>query len=451
MVCISIWMIASWRAVGFRRELVREEQRIRAAGEPLDGAELNAWYRRIPEGESDLTPKYLAMLASLPDQDQKPDSKGIPHFDLNDAPLPGEPWPDIDRSEAFLAHYEETFSLLAEATSQQGVVRYPLDFREGINLKLDHAQQLRLLAGLCRLRAESLCHRGDYAAAAESLIELIRAAETLRDEPVIVTQFLRIAIHSVTASSVVYLVSDPQFPPEQLQRLQTELSKVDRESAAYTGTLGERAGSLYQIITSTPQALRRKETMDYTLSGSRRFRESRPGDCALMLQLATDAVESCRGEYPAVWQQQKAYSQSIETTLRREGVVFWPWERKTLSLLLLPAYSVTFASAARGVAEHRCAIVLLACERHRRQRGSYPKKLADLVPDYLGAVPDDPFTGEPLRLRRDERLTIYSVGQDEKDDGGNVDFSRGLPPDAGLAVPPHRQAVEKGEEELVPE
>src|SRR5688572_11412031 len=68
LVGISAWIIASWRAVGFRRELALQEQRVRDAGEPLDGDELNAWYRRIPDGEVDLTPKYLALLASLPEK-----------------------------------------------------------------------------------------------------------------------------------------------------------------------------------------------------------------------------------------------------------------------------------------------------------------------------------------------------------------------------------------------
>jgi hypothetical protein len=145
-----------------------------------------------------------------------------------------------------------------------------------------------------------------------------------------------------------------------------------------------------------------------------------------------------------------AYSQSVETMLRKEGSVLWPWELKTLTLLLLPAYPPSFTAAARGVATHRCTVVLLAGERHRRERGAYPQRLADLTPDYLAEVPSDPFTGEPLQLRHDERFIIYSVGQDEKDDGGEVNFTRGLPPDTGLAVPPYRQAKDEKKEGIFP-
>lgn len=446
VVCLAGWISFSWRAVGYRRELALQEQRVRDAGEPLNGDELNQWYSQIPEGVADLTPKYLAVLASLPDKDHEPDFTGIPGLDpaADDAPLSGEPWPEIASSEEFLARYEQTFSLLAEAASQEGVVRYPLDFREGMNLDLEHAQQLRSLSRLCCLRAQVLCHRGDHAGATDALVNLLLAAETLRDEPVTITQMLRNAIHTITAETVSALCADPQFPAEQLERLQEALGKVDLESAARMGALGERASTIDQIISSTPQQLGRKENGDLTLATTGRFRDVRPGDCALLLQLATDAVESCRGDYPGIWQQQQAFSQNVETVLRKEGIAVLPWERKTLTLLLLPGYRAVFAAAARGVAQHRATLALLACERFRRERGDYPRQLADVTPAYLPEVPSDPFTGEPLRLQHDKRFIIYSVGQDGNDDGGDVDLTRHLPPDIGLAVPPYRK-VKTGE------
>ena len=42
-----------------------------------------------------------------------------------------------------------------------------------------------------------------------------------------------------------------------------------------------------------------------------------------------------------------------------------------------------------------------------------------LVPDFLPRVPLDPFSGRPLRLKRDGAgAVVYSVGRDLKDDGG---------------------------------
>jgi ABC-type Na+ efflux pump permease subunit len=74
-----------------------------------------------------------------------------------------------------------------------------------------------------------------------------------------------------------------------------------------------------------------------------------------------------------------------------------------------------------GDAELRCAVAALAAERFRRKHGRWPERLDELMPDYLKAVPADPFLDAPLRLRRlPDGLVIYSVGADGQDDGGEV-------------------------------
>jgi hypothetical protein len=61
----------------------------------------------------------------------------------------------------------------------------------------------------------------------------------------------------------------------------------------------------------------------------------------------------------------------------------------------------------------------LAVAAFRARRGSYPKDLDDLVPDFLDAVPTDPGDGRPLKvLEVDGGLVLYSAGTDGVDDGG---------------------------------
>ncbi|MEM7230608.1 MAG: hypothetical protein AAF517_00450 [Planctomycetota bacterium] len=67
--------------------------------------------------------------------------------------------------------------------------------------------------------------------------------------------------------------------------------------------------------------------------------------------------------------------------------------------------------------EYRLAAVLFAAERYRRKYGVLPKKLTDLVPEFLDGVPRDPYSPkDPLRLRDDG--VVYSVGDDGIDHGG---------------------------------
>ena len=69
-----------------------------------------------------------------------------------------------------------------------------------------------------------------------------------------------------------------------------------------------------------------------------------------------------------------------------------------------------------------CAITSLAMERYRITNGKWPRKLDELVPEYLSKLPTDPFNGESLLVGTiPGGLVIYSVGPDLQDNNGLVD------------------------------
>jgi hypothetical protein len=65
----------------------------------------------------------------------------------------------------------------------------------------------------------------------------------------------------------------------------------------------------------------------------------------------------------------------------------------------------------------------LACRLYKSRTGAYPETLNALVPDVLKEVPIDPFTGKPFVYRREgEGFIVYSLGSNEKDDGGRSTY-----------------------------
>lgn len=61
----------------------------------------------------------------------------------------------------------------------------------------------------------------------------------------------------------------------------------------------------------------------------------------------------------------------------------------------------------------------LACRLFKEEMEHWPKKLSDLVPMILPEIPVDPFTGKQLIYRKNNQgIKIYSVGANQKDDGG---------------------------------
>jgi len=68
------------------------------------------------------------------------------------------------------------------------------------------------------------------------------------------------------------------------------------------------------------------------------------------------------------------------------------------------------------------ALVVCALQQFRIADGSYPATLDPLVPRVIRVLPVDVISGEPLKYHRDApgRFTLYSVGWNEKDDGGTT-------------------------------
>ncbi|HUO10702.1 MAG TPA: hypothetical protein VM008_20545 [Phycisphaerae bacterium] len=125
------------------------------------------------------------------------------------------------------------------------------------------------------------------------------------------------------------------------------------------------------------------------------------------------------------------------TSWQQVGLV--PIERKTdvsnLNNIVLsisvPRYMAADVMRARFHAmSDACGIAeTLAAYLYHEDKGAFPDRAAQLVPDYLRALPLDPFAadGRVLRYRRDAGgPTVWSVGENGKDEGGLVSMT-GLP------------------------
>ena len=105
-----------------------------------------------------------------------------------------------------------------------------------------------------------------------------------------------------------------------------------------------------------------------------------------------------------------------------------------IARMLLPAPSAAakrFSYAESFVDMSRTAIAL---ERYRLVRGGFPESLDALAPQFIAQVPHDVIGGQPLKYRRtsDGQFVLYSIGWNEKDDGGAVVLRQGSTPDVDI-------------------
>jgi hypothetical protein len=73
----------------------------------------------------------------------------------------------------------------------------------------------------------------------------------------------------------------------------------------------------------------------------------------------------------------------------------------------------------RRVTELRILIIELSLRAYQLDQGRRPARLSDLVPEYLPAVPQDPFSDGDMKYRlAGDSYELYSIGPDGIDDGG---------------------------------
>ncbi len=99
-----------------------------------------------------------------------------------------------------------------------------------------------------------------------------------------------------------------------------------------------------------------------------------------------------------------------------------PWYAY-MSRFMLGNAEATFMKTAQIEAVMLANRTGLACRLYKSRTGRYPETLGELVPGLLTEVPIDPFTGKPFVYRREgEGFTVYSLGSNERDDGGRSTF-----------------------------
>ena len=78
----------------------------------------------------------------------------------------------------------------------------------------------------------------------------------------------------------------------------------------------------------------------------------------------------------------------------------------------------------------------VAIERYRLKHNKPPVSLDLLVPDFIEAVPVDPYSGESLLYKQDaDSVVVYSVGLNRRDDHGAIGDSDRERLDRGLRIP----------------
>jgi hypothetical protein len=426
----------------YRQQLAAAVNRVRSLGEPLDGAELNAFYK-LRDEQNDRTELYLRALA--PFSDNSPYMKDaqamvVVGTGTQVVPSPGDAWAELPQVVEFMQRHATVSQWLHEAGGESGSVRYPVDFRNGFATLLPHAQQVRGASRFLELESSLRMHQGDHATAAESLVCQLRMGESLSEEPILVSQLVRLAVFSAFTEQLRKFLNWGQADEADLARLQAAIAEVDMPRSYQRAVMGERAIAYQTMVSEDLRSLQSLQgggggAIEGWLPANQTIADLRPGDAAIALTMLTEMTEAAKQPFPQAAEEAAAVDARLMQFIENDQNRFL-WDRHLMPQLMLPAWKKAVSATQERTAVQRSVLATVAIERFRLAHGGKPpEKLSDLVPELLDVVPIDPFDGQPLRLKLLEPgYVTYSGGPDKQDDNGDVGAGAQRGRDIGIKI-----------------
>jgi hypothetical protein len=316
---------------------------------------------------------------------------------------------------------------LADMPQGRYSIHYP---RNPLNTLLDEQQRARCVFALLDYDAKRLDEDERPDEALRSCRAGLNAARSLGDEPLAITQLIRIAGVAIACKEVERALAQGEPDPAALADFQRLLLEEDAFPGMELAIRGERGmqQELFDALESGDVSVNEladghggPDLWERLFGWNMRdnFRDEHP----LMLRMMTRRLEITR--LPP--DQQEAAERALDAEVRNLPPV------AILTKLFAPALSKVSDAYRRKLAYERSLLVALAAERYRRQNGRWPEAAEDLTPTFLEQIPLDPYDGEPIRYRRlDDGAVAYSVGRDRQDDGGTFDDAQPTRPGTDL-------------------
>lgn len=290
----------------------------------------------------------------------------------------------------------------------------------------NHGSEARVIATVVQSELIRRLGRNEGDGAAECCRALLGAARAFGDDGTMINQLARLAIRGEAARGLERLLAQTELDEPALTDLQRIVAEERQTRSLVNALRWERAyqhelmlamvanrapgGKPPEVLDQMRDMFSQESLRHQTSKGV--LRENH----AQVLGFATALIEWLKHPSQQTAQRVSQFYDEALRVQKESGV------GGSLFLQVVTSWEKFVQAYQRNDANLACAEVAFAAERYRRKTGNWPDALDKLVPDFLAAVPADPFVPESrLRSKRTaDGMVIYSVGPDQQDDGGNL-------------------------------
>ena len=296
--------------------------------------------------------------------------------------------------------------------------------KPGDMLDSTEAQQTRQVAQLLEYAIYDRLQRKDQAGAWKACLAQANLSKPF-DRGSIVTSLVRVALDAIANAGVEHILAHGEVPEADLTAMQKRFAEEAEAEFFFPYLPSECAFWLKTCDDVLADPTNSRKTFDNFWIGPGVKKEELGWWGQLndrfprfmYLKSKVDSVERMAAMYRLRPLRSFARYDAMEKLDREVGP---PAKDGTQRLTWSVSTIVKVAQAERRIrARLCCAQVGLAAERHRLQFGHWPATPGELVDKgLLTRVPEDPFDGNPLRMRRfADGLVVYAVGK-KKDYAG---------------------------------
>jgi hypothetical protein len=329
--------------------------------------------------------------------------------------------------------------------------RFPIQYdqEDPSRILLPHLANIKSVCARLNLQAcaELAAGQPDKALADEKL--MLYLADSIKTEPMLISYLVRVACLQIAVQPVWEGLAERRWTDSQLQELEQSFQHYDFPADFDHAFQGEKT---YMI-----------RELDYVKKKGLAFMDS-VGRAKLDFSTYSDFLDSVKPALhqasvnavgriaPAGWYDFERLNYCVLFDAQTKGVVDaaaarffpgqvasnhaevagqlrheeWPTPLKFIvyhqamaSLLFDYGKSLPMRAAVLQTCANQAAIAC-ALERYRLANGQFPETLGALTPRFISRLPNDVIGGQPYKYRRtaDGQFILYSVGWNEKDDGG---------------------------------
>ncbi len=321
------------------------------------------------------------------------------------------------------------------AASARPDARYPVVYETEIPFitALPHLAKIKGTCQRLEIKACAELAAGRNEHALDDVKLILYLGDTPKTEPSLISYLVRIACVRIAIQPIWEGLAEHRWTDVQLQQLQARLAPYDFLADMQRPLHAERACGVLAVDFARHKGLgllfadamapsgypdQDKTVLNFSgrIVPAGWYDQEKLHYCLLFDGEFRGTVdETSRRVFPG-----NVASNALEMKAVTEGGPNIFIHHTIFAAMFLPSLArITIKAAAAQTAADQAAIAC-ALERYWLANGQFPENLQALVPRFAAHLPNDVITGESFKYRRadDGRFVLYSVGWNEKDDGG---------------------------------